>query len=54
MNSLFINTFFVGFMISEIPRVYVFDYFPHNTLLSFDSNNLLVMLNVYVGSVIGL
>ena len=28
MNILFINNFFVGFMISEIPRVSVFGYFP--------------------------
>ena len=28
MNILFIKHFFVGFMISEIPRVSVFGYFP--------------------------
>ena len=28
MNILFINTFCVGFMVSEIPRVSVFGYFP--------------------------
>ena len=31
MNILFIKHFFVGFMVSEIPRVSVFGYFPlHN------------------------
>ena len=28
MNILYINIFFVGFMVSEIPRVSVFGYFP--------------------------
>ena len=28
MNILFNNIFFVGFMVSEIPRVSVFGYFP--------------------------
>ena len=28
MNILFIKDLFVGFMVSEIPRVSVFDYFP--------------------------
>ena len=28
MNILFIKIFFVGFMVSEIPRVSVFGYFP--------------------------
>ena len=28
MNILFIKHFFVGFMVSEIPRVSVFGYFP--------------------------
>ena len=28
MNILFITIFFVGFMVSEIPRVSVFGYFP--------------------------
>ena len=27
MNIVFITYFFVGFMVSEIPRVSVFDYF---------------------------
>ena len=30
MNILFIKYFFVGFMVSEIPRVSVFGYFPLN------------------------
>ena len=28
MNILFIKHFFVGFVVSEIPRVSVFGYFP--------------------------
>ena len=28
MNILFFNIFIVGFMVSEIPRVFVFGYFP--------------------------
>ena len=28
MNILFVNHFFVGFMVSEIPRVSVFGYLP--------------------------
>ena len=28
MNILFITSFYVGFMVSEIPRVSVFGYFP--------------------------
>ena len=28
MNIILIKHFFVGFMVSEIPRVYVFGYFP--------------------------
>ena len=28
MNILFIKHFFVGFMVSQIPRVSVFGYFP--------------------------
>ena len=31
MNMLFIKHFFVGFMVSEIPRVSVFGYFPLTT-----------------------
>ena len=30
MNILFINIFFVGFMVSEIPRVSVFGYCPYS------------------------
>ena len=32
MNILFINIFFVGFMVSEIPRVSVSGYFPLYTV----------------------
>ena len=28
MNILFIKHFIAGFMVSEIPRVYLFGYFP--------------------------
>ena len=28
MNVLFIKHFFVGFMVSEIPRLSIFGYFP--------------------------
>ena len=31
MNMLFIKHFVVGFMVSEIPRVSVFGYFPKVT-----------------------
>ena len=31
MNMLFIKHFFVGFMVSELPRVSVFGYFPLDT-----------------------
>ena len=30
MNILFINIFFVGFMVSEIPRVSVFGHCPYS------------------------
>ena len=30
MNMLFIKHFFVGFMVSEIPRVYVFGHCPYS------------------------
>ena len=33
MNILFIKHFFVGFMVSEIPRVSVFGYFPLHIFL---------------------
>ena len=35
MNNLFIKQFCVGFMVSEIPRVSVFGYFPLINLLIF-------------------
>ena len=35
MNVLFIKHFFVGFMVSEIQRVFVFGYFPlHETCIT--------------------
>ena len=30
MNILFIKFFFVGFMVFEIPRVYVFGHWPYS------------------------
>ena len=33
MNILFIKHFFVGFMVSEIPRVSIFGYFPLHVYL---------------------
>ena len=42
MNILFIKLFFVGFMVSEIPIVSVFGYFP---LYNFQNvYNILIML----------
>ena len=40
MNILFINIFFVGFMVSEIPRVSVFGYFPLYNIISKFGNSL--------------
>ena len=36
MNILFIKHFFVGFMVSEIPRVSVFGYFPLYAMMGTD------------------
>ena len=35
MNILFIKHFFVGFMVSEIPRVSVFGHFPDSVTLPY-------------------
>ena len=35
MNILLIKHFFVGFMVSEIPRVSVFGYFPLHIIISY-------------------
>ena len=47
MNVLFINIFFVGFMVSEIPRVSVFGYFPLNIIIIYIAydNNLYILPN---------
>ena len=37
MNILFIKHFIVGFMVSEIPRVSVFGYFPLHNYFSIQS-----------------
>ena len=39
MNMLFINYFCEGFMISEIPRVSVFGYFPLYSTYKLKSKN---------------
>ena len=41
MNMLLIKNFFVGFMVSEIPRVSVFGYFP----LYLINSGLIISLN---------
>ena len=49
MNILFIKYFFVGFMVSEIPRVSVFCYFPldiYNTCYIYNNNQNLGMTMV--------
>ena len=35
MNILLNKKFFVGFMVSEIPRVSVFGYFPYRVMYTF-------------------
>ena len=42
MNILFIKHFFVGFIVSEIPRVSVFGYFP---LYKHEFSTLLFIIN---------
>ena len=48
MNMLFIKHFFVGFMVSKIPIVSVFGYFP---LVDFPSFLLIKFSNVLLFSV---
>ena len=54
MNILFIKHFFVGFMVSEIPRVSVFGYFPlhvlifvKNLILSLYLKNVCIDISIY-------
>ena len=48
MNILFINNFFVGFVVSEIPRVSVFGYCPYSVtftyMLSFGGKKMLTII----------
>ena len=38
MNILFIKHFFVGFMVSEIPRVSVFGHYPYSVIFPYIIN----------------
>ena len=54
MNILFIKHFFVGFMVSEIPRVSVFGYFPlhdiiYNYIMSY--NTIILLENANNGKI---
>ena len=46
MNSLFIKHFFVGFMVSEIPRVSVFGHCPYSATFPYCSITSL-LINKY-------
>ena len=49
MNILFINNFFVGFMVFEIQRVSVFGYFPLYIYLYYINNiNIINLIIVYL------
>ena len=41
MNILFIKYFLVGIMVSEIPRVSVFGYFPLSLIFNLDIYNII-------------
>ena len=45
MNILFIKHFFVGFMVSEIPRVSVFGHCPYS--VTFPYRNIYIVENVH-------
>ena len=48
MNILFIKHFFVGFMVSEIPRVSLFGHCPYSVTLPYVYNQLeSFFLNLY-------
>ena len=56
MNILFIKIFFVGFMVSEIPRMSVFGYFPLVLLLVLNTytnirtghNNIYILIYIVI------
>ena len=46
MNSLFIQHFFVGFMVSEIPRVSVFGHCPYSVTFPYNIYaNIFILAN---------
>ena len=45
MNILFTKHFFVGFMVSEIPRVSVFGYFPLD--INIYMNTINIQLHIF-------
>ena len=47
MNILFIKHFFVGFMVSEIPRVSVFGICPYSVTFPYISTNILIIVFLY-------
>ena len=47
MNILFINHFFVGFIVSEIPKVSVFGYFPLLSVLFINTENNITRVDNY-------
>ena len=46
MNMLFIKHFFVGFMVSEIPRVSDFGYCPYSVTLTYILRILYVLMYI--------
>ena len=40
MNMLFINNFFIGFMISEIPKELIIRHFPYSVTFPYISLNI--------------
>ena len=53
MNMLFDTHFFVGFMVSEIPRVSVFGYFPQRSIHKslFDDRYSIILLQYCIESI---
>ena len=48
MNIVFIKHFFVGFVISEIPRVSVLGYFPISRIFDFIDKYLRMIFILYI------
>ena len=44
MNILFNKHFFVGFMVSEIPRVSVFRHCPYPVTFPYDNNTCMLLI----------